>query len=469
MITKRLFLVSSSELTEDRREFEIFLSRKNRDWVGKGVFVELVIWEDFLDAVSEIRLQEEYNNAIRSSDIFVALFWTKVGRYTAEEFEMAFGQFKSTNKPYIFTYFKNAPIRVSEAIREDLAGLWAFQERLSALGHFYTTYTNTDELNFNFNQQLEILAAKGFIEFDLDGTKIQQQINELQQKLAQISVVVPELAQLPFADAEKAIRGMGLVPEKIEVENSASPGKVFQQDPQAGVAVPRGITVHIFIAKKSSQPLPAARTAVEEQLKDLTSGGARPNERRYYVSYAWADENDPKREEQVDMLCDEAGRRGVNVLRDKTTLFHGDLISEFMRRIGEGDRVFIFLSEKYLRSPYCMFEMFEMWRNSKQNKAEFLRRVRVFTIDGTKIGLPREWLAYTKFWKHEREELRNDIDAVGWADAGEEVIKRYRHMDTFTGNISDVLALFADVVQPRKIEDFIEYGFKDTSPGTTTA
>jgi beta-lactam-binding protein with PASTA domain len=64
---------------------------------------------------------------------------------------------------------------------------------------------------------------------------------------------------------------MGLVPEKIEVENSASPGKVFQQDPQAGVAVPRGITVHIFIAKKSSQPLPAARTAVEEQLKDLAA------------------------------------------------------------------------------------------------------------------------------------------------------------------------------------------------------
>jgi hypothetical protein len=201
----------------------------------------------------------------------------------------------------------------------------------------------------------------------------------------------------------------------------------------------------------------------------LTSGGARPNERRYYVSYAWADENDPKREEQVDMLCDEAGKRGVSILRDKTTLSHGDLISEFMRRIGEGDRVFIFLSEKYLRSPYCMFEMFEMWRNSKQNKAEFLRRVRVFTIDGAKIGKPREWLAYTKFWKQEREELRNDIDAVGWADAGEEVIKRYRHMDTFTGNISDVLALFADVVQPRKIEDFIEYGFKDESPGTTTA
>ena len=57
MNTKRLFLASSAELSEDRKEFEIFVNRKNKDWVGKGVFLELVVWEDFLDAVSQTRLQ----------------------------------------------------------------------------------------------------------------------------------------------------------------------------------------------------------------------------------------------------------------------------------------------------------------------------------------------------------------------------------------------------------------------------
>jgi hypothetical protein len=165
MITKKLFLASSAELEEDRREFEIFIGRKNKDWIAKGVFLELAIWEDFLDAVSQTRLQDEYNKAIRDCDLFVMLFWTKVGQYTEEEFETAFGQFKSTNKPFIFMYFKDAEISVASANKKDLMSLKAFQEKLSALGHFYTVYKNVDELKYKFNQQLDKLASNGFIEF----------------------------------------------------------------------------------------------------------------------------------------------------------------------------------------------------------------------------------------------------------------------------------------------------------------
>ena len=165
MITKKLFLASSAELKNDREQFDIFIGRKNKDWVAKGVFLELVICEDFLDAVSKTRLQDEYNKAIRGCDLFVMLFWTKVGQYTEEEFETAFGQFKSTNKPFIFTYFKDAEISTSSANKKDLMSLWAFQEKLNSLGHFYTVYKNVDELKFKFNQQLDKLASNGFIEF----------------------------------------------------------------------------------------------------------------------------------------------------------------------------------------------------------------------------------------------------------------------------------------------------------------
>ena len=165
MITKKLFLASSAELKSDREQFEIFTNRKNNEWVAKGVFLELVIWEDFLDAVSQTSLQDEYDKAIHSCDIFVMLFWTKVGQYTEEEFETAFGHFKATNKPFIFTYFKDAEISVASANKKDLMSLWAFQEKLGSLGHFYTVYKNIDELKFKFNQQLDKLASNGFIEF----------------------------------------------------------------------------------------------------------------------------------------------------------------------------------------------------------------------------------------------------------------------------------------------------------------
>jgi internalin A len=187
---------------------------------------------------------------------------------------------------------------------------------------------------------------------------------------------------------------------------------------------------------------------------------------RYYISYAWADASDPNRERDVERLLGEARKRGIEVVRDRAALSHGDLISEFMVRIGESDRVFIFLSDKYLKSPFCMFELFEMWCNSRQNKAEFIRRVRFITIDGTSIQKPREWLAYAGFWKRELDLLRQEITDLGWEYADQEAQKRYDLMKTFASKVSDVLALFADTVQPRTFEDFLAYGFDDLTERT---
>ena len=89
---------------------------------------------------------------------------TKVGKYTEEEFETAFGQFQATNKPLIYTYFKDAEITTASANKDDLETLWAFQEKLQTLGHFQTVYKNIDALKFLFSQQLDKLAEKGFIE-----------------------------------------------------------------------------------------------------------------------------------------------------------------------------------------------------------------------------------------------------------------------------------------------------------------
>lgn len=167
MNKKKIFLASSAELEDDRHQFEIFINRRNKDWVDKGAFLELVIWEDFLDAVSQTRLQDEYNRVIRDCDLFVMLFFTKVGTYTEEEFETAFGQFKATNKPFIFTYFKDAPISTG-ALDESLLSLLQFKKKLGALGHFYTAYKNVEDLQLKFGQQLDKLADSGFIEFKRD-------------------------------------------------------------------------------------------------------------------------------------------------------------------------------------------------------------------------------------------------------------------------------------------------------------
>lgn len=166
MPTYKIFLASSSELQEDRKAFELFIDRKNKLWQKRGVFLHLEIWEDFLDAMSPTRLQDEYNKAIRECHIFVLLYCTKVGKYTAEEFEVAHRQFQATNKPRIFTYFKDDAARRGNAAREDVQSLWAFEDKLKQLGHFKTVYQPLAELREHFDNQLDQLADEGFILFE---------------------------------------------------------------------------------------------------------------------------------------------------------------------------------------------------------------------------------------------------------------------------------------------------------------
>ena len=155
--TIKIFLASSSELKEERERFEIFIGRENKRLNEKGIFLRLDIWEDFLDAVSQTRLQNEYNLAINSCDIFVMLFFTKVGKFTTEEFEKAFKHFKESDTPKIYTYFKIGDIKSTNIDRESTNSLWNFQDKLKELGHFQTVFESNAEIHLHFKSQLEKL------------------------------------------------------------------------------------------------------------------------------------------------------------------------------------------------------------------------------------------------------------------------------------------------------------------------
>ncbi|MFK8005820.1 MAG: COR domain-containing protein, partial [Saprospiraceae bacterium] len=59
-----LFLASSFELKIDRDEIEKFIRRQNDRLLNQNIYLKLNLWEDFLDAMSETRLQDEYNKAV---------------------------------------------------------------------------------------------------------------------------------------------------------------------------------------------------------------------------------------------------------------------------------------------------------------------------------------------------------------------------------------------------------------------
>lgn len=154
-----IFLASSNELKFEREQFEIEIYRKTKSWFDRGIFLNLDIWEDMSARLSETGSQSEYDKFVKNADLFVFLAYTKVGMYTAEEFENAFGQFNSTKKPFIYTYFKSA---TANLIVDDSVA--AFKSKLSELKHFYSNFNDFNDLWKQFNKELDRLEADGFTE-----------------------------------------------------------------------------------------------------------------------------------------------------------------------------------------------------------------------------------------------------------------------------------------------------------------
>lgn len=156
-----IFLASSSELKEDRENFRLFISEINNEWFNKGIQFKPVYWEYFLDSVAEGGLQSAYNKAIAEADIFIMLFFTKVGKYTDEEFEVAFKKFEATKKPRLYIYFKDDFVRTG-SINEEIISMLLFKKKLLERKHFVATYKSIDDLKWQFNQQLAMIYGNDF-------------------------------------------------------------------------------------------------------------------------------------------------------------------------------------------------------------------------------------------------------------------------------------------------------------------
>ena len=87
MKTIKIFLASSEELENDRNAFGNLIRKLNKTYNKRGVNLELFEWEDYDAAYNDKRKQDEYNENVRASDMFLAVFHRVAGRFTIEEFD----------------------------------------------------------------------------------------------------------------------------------------------------------------------------------------------------------------------------------------------------------------------------------------------------------------------------------------------------------------------------------------------
>ena len=184
----------------------------------------------------------------------------------------------------------------------------------------------------------------------------------------------------------------------------------------------------------------------------------------YYVSYAWGDDTTEgkEREAVVDRLCSEAEARDKRIIRDKTAMKIGDRISTFMDRIGKGvvnGRVCIVLSDKYLKSPYCMHELFDVWRNCREDGGTFIDRTRVLVLPSAKISTAVERAQYVIHWQSEFKALDALVREHGQFVLSDKDNAEFRLMSRFVSETANVLQLVQDTLRPHSFDDYVNHVF----------
>jgi hypothetical protein len=133
-----------------------------------------------------------------------------------------------------------------------------------------------------------------------------------------------------------------------------------------------------------------------------------------YFSYAWGDETESgtSREKIVNDLYDALVAAGFTVIRDKNDLRYKGLISDLAQRIGRGKFIVVAISDKYLKSTYCMSELLEIYRMSNSDLNELLKKIFPIVLEDAKIYNPEDRVDYLDYWETKKEQLNKELKAI---------------------------------------------------------
>ncbi|EGR2558821.1 hypothetical protein DX887_23830, partial [Vibrio alginolyticus] len=150
-----VFVASPGDVSDERSALESIISELNRTWSRSlNLRLELVKWETDIHPGFGKYPQDVINQQLNDEyDIFIALFWSKVGSPTdvaesgtIEEFERAYQKYKiDPSSLDIMVYFKDQAIPPSKMDFVQLQKLQSLKEQMGEKGGLYWTFDSTED------------------------------------------------------------------------------------------------------------------------------------------------------------------------------------------------------------------------------------------------------------------------------------------------------------------------------------
>jgi hypothetical protein len=126
-------------------------------------------------------------------------------------------------------------------------------------------------------------------------------------------------------------------------------------------------------------------------------------ERKVFVSYAWGDES----ERMVELLEEAFSQRGIRITRDKKDIHYRGSIETFENRLARGRCIILVISDNYLRSEHCMYELVKA-----SEFQELRQRILPIVLKDAHFYKAIDRLEYIKYWEEEIKKLERNLRGV---------------------------------------------------------
>lgn len=96
--------------------------------------------------------------------------------------------------------------------------------------------------------------------------------------------------------------------------------------------------------------------------------------------------------------------RNINMIRDERDLGYKENIKVFMNQISNADYALLLISDTFLKSANCMYEVLELLES-----AEFENRVLPIVIEGADVFSPEGRSDYIEYWQQKQDVLEEKL------------------------------------------------------------
>lgn len=161
--------------------------------------------------------------------------------------------------------------------------------------------------------------------------------------------------------------------------------------------------------------------------------------KKIFISYSWSDSK------IVDIIDNDFSSIGISLIRDQRDAKNYESLTIFMKKIRNADFVIHVISESYLKSLNCMFEVNELTKDNDFDKKIFPIIIKKENFNIYSLNSSVEFINY---WENKYKKFQNKISKIENESFKKEPLERLKTLHDICKSIGNFIKVIQDKKSP---------------------